>query len=118
MPSVRAPQRPRRLPAYALYGEALPAMPLRAHCETIAERSRLHGWEIRPHEHTSLCQLVVIRSGRAQVLLDGRQYALRGPALITVPALCAHGFVFAPSIKGDVFTVSQRHLCAVLQAYP
>ena len=118
MPSARAPQRPRRLPAYALYGEALHAMPLLAHWEPIAERSRLHGWEIRPHQHTSLCQLVVIHSGRAQVLLDGRQHSLRGPALITVPAWCAHGFVFAPSIKGDVFTVSERHLRALLQAHP
>ena len=118
MPSAHAPLRRQRLPAYALYGEALETAPLLAHCEPIADRSRLHGWEIRPHQHTSLYQLVVIRSGRAQVLLDGRRHQLQGPALITVPALCAHGYVFAPSIQGDVFTLSERHLSALLDGHP
>src|SRR6478735_23861 len=56
-----------RLPAYALYGEAgrAPAVdPL--HCESIAARSRLHDWEIRPHRHESLCQVLIVERGRAE----------------------------------------------------
>ena len=111
-------RRPKPLPAYALYGEGgAVALPDRLHCESIAERSRLHDWEIRPHRHEALFQLLVIERGRADVLLDGRQQRLQGPAAVTVPALTAHGFRFAPSIVGWVFTVAEPHLAALLQAH-
>ncbi len=108
----------RRLPAYALYGEAGHTALDHLHCESIAERSRLHDWEIRPHRHDALFQLLVIHSGGARVLLDGEHVALQGPALVTVPALTAHGFVFAPEVQGVVFTVSELHLAALLRPHP
>ncbi|MDE2275906.1 MAG: hypothetical protein KGK09_06380, partial [Burkholderiales bacterium] len=111
--------RPAPLPAYALYGESqADGRPDRLHCESIAERSRLHGWEIRPHRHEALFQLLVIERGSAQAWLDGTALALQGPAAITVPALAAHGFRFAPSIDGVVFTVAEPHLAALLQGHP
>jgi AraC family transcriptional regulator, transcriptional activator of pobA len=101
------------LPAYALYGEAGPAAdPL--HCESIAARSRLHDWEIRPHRHGSLFQVLVVLRGRGRAQLDGREVALRGPAVVTVPPLVAHGFTFSPAIDGLVFTVDERHLDGLL----
>ncbi len=106
-----------RLPAYALYGEAdrSPAAdPL--HCESIAARSRLHDWEIRPHRHDTLCQVLWVARGRAEVTLDGATQSLRGPALVTVPPLAAHGFRFSSSIAGLVFTVDERHLRGLLGA--
>lgn len=110
---------PRRLPAYALYGEAGPS-PLadRLHCESIAARSRLHDWEIRPHRHEALFQLLVIVRGGADALLDGQSIRLAGPALLTVPALAAHGFRFTPDVDGLVFTVVEHHLHALLAATP
>ena len=74
------------MPAYALYGEpaSLPGIDA-LHAESIAARSQLHGWEIRPHRHAQLCQLLVVRRGALQVLLDGQTQALRGPALVAVP---------------------------------
>ena len=107
-----------RLPAYALYGEAdrSPAAdPL--HCESIAARSGLHDWEIRPHRHESLFQVLVVARGRAEALLDGRVEALAGPALVTVPPLAAHGFRFSPAVDGLVFTVVERHLQALLAGH-
>jgi AraC family transcriptional activator of pobA len=107
-----------RLPAYALYGEpAAPAVdPL--HCEAIAVRSRLHGWEIRPHRHESLFQLLVLACGDAEAVLDGRTVALAGPALLTVPPLAAHGFRFAPDVDGWVFTIAEHHLQGLLRGAP
>ncbi len=107
-----------RLPAYALYGEpgAAPG-PDRLHCESIAERSRLHGWEIRPHQHAALCQILLIESGSGAAWLDGDPVALKGPALVTVPALVAHGFRFDPDIHGVVFTLAEAHLGALLQGH-
>ena len=42
--------------------------------------------------------------------LDGRVSALRGPCVLTVPALVPHGFRFKPGIDGSVFTVLQPHV--------
>lgn len=118
--NMRRSPRPKRLPAYALYGEPRQpgAAPLdHLHCESIAERSRLHGWEIRPHHHDALFQLLVIEHGAAQVLLEGQQHLLQGPAVVTVPALAAHGFRFAPDVQGVVFTIAELHLAALLQPH-
>ncbi len=111
---------PQRLPAYALYGEPAAAVapgPGPLHCESIAARSRLHDWEIRPHRHEALFQVLVVRRGTAHALLDGQAHVLAGPALVTVPALAAHGFRFSPAIDGDVFTVAEPHLAALLQPH-
>jgi AraC family transcriptional activator of pobA len=119
LPAAAGRARRPRLPAYALYGQAAPvALADRLHCESIAERSRLHGWEIRPHRHEALFQLLVIAQGAAEAWLDGEHLLLQGPALISVPALAAHGFRFAPDIQGHVFTVSEPHLATLLQPHP
>ncbi len=106
----RRPARAAPMPAYALYGEA-PAAPAfdAVHAESIAARSRLHGWEIRPHRHENLCQLLVVRRGRVQVAMDGHGQALRGPVAVTVPALAAHGFHFSDDVDGWVFTLAESH---------
>ena len=104
-----------RLPAYALYGEAEAAPahdPL--HCESIAARSRLHGWEIRPHRHETMFQLLWVARGRCDAALDGQALALRGPGLLTVPPLAAHGFRFSPEVDGLVFTIAEHHLRTLL----
>lgn len=112
--TTQPPRRPHRLPAYALYGEPDAGAPEPLHVESIAARSGLHDWEIRPHRHDVLCQILVVRGGRAEALIDGATVALDGPALVVVPALAAHGFRFAPGIDGDVFTVAEAHLGALL----
>ncbi len=127
-PNMSAAPRPRRpppaVPAYALYGEGAPGQPGTApvvdalHCESIAARSRLHGWEIRPHRHEHLVQLLWLQRGTAEATLDGRVLALAGPALVTVPALAAHGFRFAPEVQGLVFTLQERHLQGLLGSAP
>lgn len=111
MPAAARPH----LPAYALYGEAdrSPAAdPL--HCESIATRSRLHDWEIRPHRHEALCQLLWVARGRAEARFDGETQALNGPGLVLVPPLAAHGFRFSPQVDGLVFTVDEHHWRALL----
>ncbi len=107
------------LPTYALYGE-----PGRTqatdwlHCERIAERSQRHDWEIRPHRHAALLQILHIHHGTAQAWLDGRSQALQGPCVLLLPALVPHGFVFAPDIDGTVVTVLEQHLARLLAGAP
>ncbi len=112
-----ARRRGRALPAYTLYGEPQrQGLDDLLHCESIAQRSRLHDWEIRPHRHESMFQILVIRSGRVRARLDADECELAGPCAITVPALTAHGFGFSPDIDGVVFTVVEQHLHAVFGA--
>jgi AraC family transcriptional activator of pobA len=107
------------LPTYALYGE-----PGRTqatdwlHCERIAERSQRHDWEIRPHRHAALVQILHIAEGTAQAWLDGRSLPLQGPCVLLLPALVPHGFVFAPDIDGTVVTVLEQHLARLLAGTP
>lgn len=111
---ARSPATP-SLPSYALYGEAGRTQATDwLHCETIRERSQRHDWEIRPHRHESLFQILHIHSGWAEVLLDGVEATLRGPCVLTVAALAPHGFRFAPEIEGTVITVLERHLVQLL----
>jgi len=112
-----------RLPTYALYGESGGKPGLGAdigwlHCESIAERSRLHDWEIGAHRHESLFQLLVIRSGSCETMLDGQRLRLRGPCLVTVPALVVHGFHFSPDVNGVVATVVEQRVQGLLDSDP
>lgn len=109
MPRNRSPAVP-RLPAYALYGEdRASTLDDRLHLESIAERSRLHDWEIRPHRHETFLQLLLVWRGSVDAAIDGREAALRGPVLVVVPALAAHGFRFTDDVDGVVLTVDERH---------
>ena len=108
-----------RLPTYLLYADpaGLPARDV-VHWESIASRSRLHDWEIQPHRHESLMQVLLVERGRAQVLLDGQHRELRGPALITVMPLAAHGFRFSHDVVGSVLTLQALHVQQLLQREP
>ncbi|HET9207912.1 MAG TPA: helix-turn-helix domain-containing protein [Burkholderiaceae bacterium] len=107
------------LPTYTLYGEvnARPATDW-LHWESIAERSSRHRWQIEAHRHATLFQILYIRRGRGEATMDARVSALRGPCLLTVPALVPHGFRFKPGIDGSVFTVLQAHIEQLLAATP
>jgi len=107
------------LPTYTLYGEAgeRPATDW-LHWESIAERSRRHEWVIRAHRHASLFQILYIRRGTGQATVDGQTWPLRGPCVLSVPALVPHGFRFTPGIDGSVFTVLQAHVEQLLASAP
>ena len=55
-----------RLPTYTLYGEPGRGQAIEPlHCERIAERSQRHDWEIAPHRHEALIQILHIQRGTA-----------------------------------------------------
>lgn len=117
-PAPSGPPR-RALPNFQLYGEAeRPAVAERLHVETISSRSRLHDWEIRPHRHEAMFQILHMASGRAEATLDGATHPLLGPAVVTVPAMVAHGFRFQPEVQGHVITVQAPQLDSLLAPEP
>lgn len=106
-----------RLPSYSLYGEQGRAADIEwLHCESVAERSRLHNWEIRPHRHELLYQILFIRTGRAELALEATSATVRGPCVVTVPALAVHGFHFSSDVDGVVVTVLEQHLQRLLES--
>lgn len=99
------------VPRYALYGDnQAPAPEEFFHCETIAIRSRRYDWEISPHLHPALSQMLFVARGTVDVRLGETQHALAGPLLVCVPHGLVHGFRFAPTVVGFVVTASQDFL--------
>lgn len=96
---------PAPIPRFFLYGEP-PRDPHQrfVHVETIADRSRLHDWHIRPHGHRELHQVLVIFSGGGEMRAETQRQSFEAPALLTVPAGVVHGFSFVPETEGYVVT--------------
>ncbi len=106
------------IPVFKLYGEGQAwSTPDLLHCETIPKRSRLHHWEIQPHRHADLCQLLYLHKGVAHIQIEGQSLTLNTPGLQVVPALCVHGFRFSENVDGFVLTLAAP-LVAQLQAQP
>lgn len=105
------------IPTFGLYGER-DHLPDVLHVETIATRSALHGWNIRPHRHARLHQFLLLTAGAARVSLDGREEALAPPAIVNLPPRTVHGFRFAPATEGFVLTVPDDLVEGVVQSLP
>jgi AraC family transcriptional regulator, transcriptional activator of pobA len=108
-----------RVPTYALYGEReQPLIPESLHVESIAQRSRLYDWEIRPHRHDLFAQLLCLRTGSGEVVFDDERQAYTAPCVIFVPALSVHGFRFSSDTDGVIVTVVAQRLQSLLEAEP
>lgn len=95
------------VPTYKLYGEqdAWPTPDL-VHCESIAARSRIHDWHIKPHQHTGLLQILYLKIGNAQVNLDGQASTMKGGEVLVIPQNYIHGFQFSSDALGYVLTLA------------
>lgn len=98
---------PLAVPVFSLYGEHKPwPTPDRVHCESIAARSALHNWQIRPHRHVGLFQMLYLRGGDAEVQLDDKHYRMANGQVLIVPQMCIHGFRFSQDAVGHVVTLA------------
>lgn len=98
------------IPAFALYGEAAEPGQELLHIEEVRSRSSLYQWEISPHVHKGLYQVLWVQSGAVEVALDAVAQSLQGPLAIVVPPGVVHGFRFAPGTDGLVLTLSARFM--------
>ncbi|MFJ4294094.1 helix-turn-helix domain-containing protein [Cupriavidus sp. NPDC089707] len=107
------------VPTYSLYGTSS-SEPLldQLHFESIAQRSKLHGWEIQPHRHERFLQILYIHAGGGEALLEERREPLRSGSLVMVPPQHIHGFVFRPDTDGIVVTMTDSHLRTLLAGVP
>ncbi len=99
----------RRIPAFALYGEAEGRLSTRAeilHVESVQSRSHRYHWEIDAHVHHGLHQVIWLTTGAAEVRLDETRTQCVGPAAIIVAPGVVHAFRFARNTEGFVLTAS------------
>lgn len=102
------------VPVFKLYGvEPEWPTPDLLHCESIPERSRLHDWEIRPHRHADLAQLLYLRRGTAQIEVEGLQRQAVQPAVQVIPPLAIHGFRFSRDVDGYIVTLAAPLLASL-----
>jgi AraC family transcriptional activator of pobA len=95
----------RDVPTYKLFGEKEPwPTPDMVHCESIAARSRLHNWQITPHRHNGLFQVLYLAGGNALVRNDDAHCDMFGGQVMLVPQMCVHGFRFDQGAAGYVVT--------------
>jgi AraC family transcriptional activator of pobA len=96
------------VPVFQLYGETAPwPTPDLLHCESIPQRSQLHGWEIQTHSHSDLVQLLYVQSGQATLQVEGVTRQAACAVLQIIPPLSVHSFRFAPDIQGYVLSLAQ-----------
>jgi AraC family transcriptional activator of pobA len=107
------------VPRFFLYGEPPRDADERfVHIETIADRGRLHDWEIRPHTHRDLHQLLVILGGGGSMQAENTAHAFAAPTLLLVPAGVVHAFVFEKDTRGYVVTVAESALADLAAREP
>lgn len=102
------------IPTYALYGEAVSSSESWFHWETITSRSKLYGFRISAHRHDQLHQILYLDSGEARVMIDGETIDVVPPALVIVPPMAVHSFVFSPDVSGFVLTFYAQDVRAAL----
>lgn len=90
--------------SYNLFGETDELADV-LHVETIRSRSEQHDWELSPHRHARLHQVLFMASGGGSVELDGKAHDLPAPCFVNIPRGVVHGYQFAPETMGWVATL-------------
>ena len=99
------------IPRYGLYGDLEKSGWSNSfQFEWIPVRSSPYNYDIRPHTHDALIQILYLTQGEGEVLINDARYKIVSPALILLPAQNVHGFQFSPSVDGPVVTASQKTL--------
>jgi AraC family transcriptional activator of pobA len=98
------------IPAFALYGEDATSDKEVLHIEEVRARSSLYQWEISPHIHKGLYQVLWVQKGAVDVQLDETVQSVEGPVAIVVPPGVVHGFKFARDTDGLVLSLSARFM--------
>ncbi len=91
------------IPAIGLLGED-DAPVTAVHCELISHRAGYYSWQIVPHRHDHLVQVIALQHGQAEAEIDGSQLRFGASEFLYVPAQTVHSFRFVPDTEGIVLT--------------
>lgn len=105
---------PSQVPSYQLYGEKTPqTAEFWLHCETVAERTHLHNWEIAPHRHDAFFQLFWLSEGRGEIVGGPQKLPFEAPCILFIPPGAVHGFTYSRDVAGLVVTALADRLHSV-----
>lgn len=93
-----------QIPAYGLFGDQTSAVNV-VHCEAISARAGAMNWQIVPHRHKQLYQLLVIETGKADALIDAQQRVILPGQFLFVPSQTVHSYTFLPQTDGTVISL-------------
>lgn len=83
------------------------------HHERIPARAGRFRFDIEPHVHDALLQVLYVTRDGGEAFIDGTSWHLDVPCLVIVPARSVHGFRFLEGIDGHVITAAQSALESV-----
>lgn len=90
-----------------VYGEQeQPFWDTAIHIEPLVKRSKTYDFEIKEHLHTNLIQIFLLKRAKGTLSSEGKQIPIETPCFIVIPNGVLHGFIWEPTIKGSVLTVS------------
>lgn len=107
------------VPSFFLYGE--PPRDVGGHflhLENLDDRSRAHGWTIRPHAHATLTQMFYVEEGHGEMHTERGAFSFTAPCFLLVPGRLVHAFTWQPGVAGRVLTVATTYLQELLAADP
>ncbi len=99
------------IPLFGLYGEdQRRSDPGPAHIEAIRDRSKAHGWHIKPHRHSQLLQILHVEQGLLNARFDEHVFGAEDNCSFLIPPSVVHEFTFSPHSQGDVISISLDQL--------
>lgn len=102
------------IPHYFLYGESAPSDALDyIYIASLEDSLPKHNWEIHPHRHDNLHQLLVVEQGSVQVQMREFNGIENGPCILSIPPKEVHGFVHNQGVRGYIITIVESFLHGV-----
>ncbi len=83
--------------------------------EFIATRSQTFNWNIKPHIHSSLYQVFIVKNGPLVFQESGYETMMEGPCIIIIPPTKIHGLVYSPNVEGQILTLSEKTVEDIFQ---
>lgn len=74
--------------------------------ELIATRSELFNWTIKPHIHSQLFQVFIVKKGSLLFQEATQEHELQAPCIAFIPPTKLHGLVYKPDVEGHILTLS------------
>ncbi|MDD1780772.1 AraC family transcriptional regulator [Enterovibrio sp. ZSDZ35] len=102
------------IPHYFLYGEELPeTAPDYMHIARLEQSLPKHNWEIHPHRHDNLHQLMILESGSMHAHIRDKSAEHHGRCVLSIPAKEVHGFAHQPGVTGFIVSVSHPFMMSL-----
>lgn len=74
--------------------------------ELISTRSKTFDWNIKPHIHTQLYQVFIVKNGSLVFQEATKQQEIHSPCIIFIPPTKLHGLVYSVDTEGLILSLS------------